>query len=152
MRIVLVLSCSLFFNSLLFSQSALNPPDVIPRSPEAGSLGRYGDVEVGEYTGTPNISIPLHTIVSGNIKYPLTLQYNANAVKVNQEYTWVGLNWDLNAVAGIRYIPVGGNDQTDNLKQPWADWEKLIRYISTGMTRGRSADLFENIMSGNVHN
>lgn len=136
MRVVLILICSLCSNLYLYSQSASNPPDVIPRSPEAGSLGRYGEIEVGEYTGTPNISIPLHTIVSGNIKYPLTLQYNANAVRVNQESTWVGLNWDLNAVAGIQYIPVGGNDQTDNLKQPWADWEKLIRFISVGMSGG----------------
>jgi YD repeat-containing protein len=135
MRVVLILICSLCCNMCLYSQSAYNPPDVIPRSPEASNLGRYGEIQVGEYTGTPDISIPIHTITSGKIKYPLTLQYNATGIKVNQEATWVGLGWDISA-SGIAYIPVGGNDKTDNMVQPWSDWERLIRYISNGMVGG----------------
>jgi YD repeat-containing protein len=131
MRVVLILICSLCCNVCLYSQSTFNPPDVIPRSPEASNLGRYGEIQVGEYTGTPDISIPLHTITSGKIKYPLALQYNATGIKVNQEATWVGLGWDMSA-SGIAYIPVGGNDKTDNMVQPWADWDRLIRYTRTG--------------------
>ncbi|REC47414.1 hypothetical protein [Chryseobacterium pennipullorum] len=34
-------------------------PNITPPSPEAYSLGSFGGLEVGEFTGSPNISIPL---------------------------------------------------------------------------------------------
>lgn len=59
------------------SNDPLAVPSIIPRSPEAENLGRYGEIAVGEYTDTPDISIPLHVIRSGNLEFPLNLTYNA---------------------------------------------------------------------------
>ena len=76
---------------------SITPPKVIGPSPNAASLGMYGDVPVGHYTGIPNISIPLYEIVSGSIKVPISLSYHAGGIKVAQEASWVGLGWALNA-------------------------------------------------------
>jgi hypothetical protein len=48
-------------------------PNIIPPSPEAAALGKYGDVPVSKYTGVPDISIPLYTLQSKNIQVPITL-------------------------------------------------------------------------------
>ncbi|WP_257668272.1 hypothetical protein [Parapedobacter tibetensis] len=109
---------------------AISIPQIIPSAPEADNLGRYGEIGVGEYTGNPNISIPLHTVRSGKIEFPISLYYNATGIKVNQEATWVGLGWELSAVAGITYIPAEGNDQSVVRVATWNDWQGLIDYIN----------------------
>ncbi|ADB38155.1 SGNH/GDSL hydrolase family protein [Spirosoma linguale] len=76
-------------------------PDVSLPSPNAASLGLYGEVPVSLYTGTPNIDIPLYTIQEGKINVPITLSYHASGVRVNQHPGWVGLNWNLNAGGAI---------------------------------------------------
>ncbi len=90
-------------------------PTVLPPSPTASSLGQYGNVPVSNYTGIPNISIPLYTVKSGEIEFPVTLSYHASGIKVAQEAGWVGLGWALNAggvitrsVMGLDDLKVGG--------------------------------------------
>jgi hypothetical protein len=69
----------------------------IPPSPEAASLGKYGDIPVGYYTGAPNISIPLYTIQSRDLSVPVSLSYNAGGIKVEEAASSVGLGWSLSA-------------------------------------------------------
>ena len=71
--------------------------NVVPVSPNATSLGIFGSVPVGHYTGVPNISIPLYEIQSGDLKVPIKLSYHASGVKLAQEASFVGLGWALNA-------------------------------------------------------
>ena len=111
------------------SNNTFKAPDIIPKSPEAASLGRYGEVPVGEYTGAANISVPLHTVRGGKLEFPINLTYNSTGIRVTQEATWVGLGWDLSA-AGITYEPVGGNDQLYVLDRPWNNWKQLIDYVN----------------------
>ena len=33
-----------------------------PQTPEAASLGKYGEVPVGHYTGVPKIEVPIYEI------------------------------------------------------------------------------------------
>jgi hypothetical protein len=67
------------------------------QSPDAASLGEYGDVPVGLYTGTPNIEIPLFTVESKTLKLPVRLTYHSSGIRVNEIAGWVGLGWSLNA-------------------------------------------------------
>lgn len=91
-------------------------PDVSMPSPNAASLGLYGEVPVSLYTGTPNIDIPLYTIEEGKIKVPISLSYHASGVRVNQHPGWVGMNWNLNAGGAItRTI----KDHWDELATTW---------------------------------
>ena len=66
-------------------------------SPTASSLGKYGDIPVNLYTGTPKISIPLHTVKSRKLSFDVTLNYHASGIKVGGIASWVGLGWSLDA-------------------------------------------------------
>ncbi len=72
-------------------------PSILPPSPTASELGRYGQIPVGLYTGTPNINIPLYTYKTKNLSLPISLSYNSNGIKVDQVASWVGMGWSLNA-------------------------------------------------------
>lgn len=71
--------------------------NVIPPSPTVASLGKYGEIPVGLYTGTPNISIPLYEIKDGSLSIPISLSYHAAGIRVEEIASDVGLGWSLNA-------------------------------------------------------
>ncbi|WP_103863402.1 hypothetical protein [Aquimarina sp. I32.4] len=84
-----------------------------PISPNAASLGKYGAFPVNTNLGTTNISIPLYTIKQGDIEIPISLSYNATSgIRVNEEASWVGLGWTLNAggaiVRSVKGLPGNG--------------------------------------------
>jgi len=66
-------------------------------SPNAYALARYGDIPVDYSTGVPDISIPLMSISDKDISVDISLSYHATGIRVDQEATWVGLGWVLNA-------------------------------------------------------
>ncbi len=86
-----VLLCFTAATSSVLGQPATTPvglPEaiskIIPPSPTAASLGKYGDIPVSMYTGTPNIDIPLHTLKCGELSLPISLSYHASGVKVDK--------------------------------------------------------------------
>ncbi|MEJ0055110.1 MAG: hypothetical protein WDN75_05315 [Bacteroidota bacterium] len=66
-------------------------------SPNAASLGKYGDIPVSYHSGTPNIDIPIYTVEEGPLKLPVSLSYHASGLKVMEQSSWVGAGWSLNA-------------------------------------------------------
>ena len=74
-----------------------NIPNITPISPNAASLGIFGAVPVGHYTGLPDISIPIYEIDLDGKKIPIKLSYHASGIRVSQEASSVGLGWALNA-------------------------------------------------------
>lgn len=94
-----------FFLSLIISpftligqQADYDPTkNILPPSPTAAALGKYGDIPVSLNTGTPNITIPIHTLEGKGINVPISLSYHASGVKVDEVSSWVGLGWSLNA-------------------------------------------------------
>jgi len=86
-------------------------PKVIPPSPDAAGLGKYGSTPVGLHTGIPGISIPLYTVKSGNLELPISISYHASGVKVNEIASWVGLGWSLNAGGVVTRSVVGKSDE-----------------------------------------
>lgn len=87
----------------------------IPPSPNAAALAKVVDVQVSEYTGVPNISLPIYTIKSGDLTLPITLDYHASGIKVEEEASWVGLGWSLNAGGCITRQIRGKDDFRPNL-------------------------------------
>lgn len=74
---------------------------VIPPSPTAAALMKFADIPVSPYTGVPNIDIPLFIAKSGDITVPVSLSYHAGGIRMNEEASWVGLGWNLNAGGAI---------------------------------------------------
>lgn len=95
---------------------------IIPPSPNASSLGQYGDVPVSYYSGIPEISIPIYTVKCGSITLPISLNYHASGIKVSQQASWVGLGWSLNSGGVITRTIFGyddfGKEKGDNYGNP----------------------------------
>lgn len=72
-------------------------PNLVPPSPEAFAITKYGDIPIGEYTGMLNLSLPIYTYKSGQLELPIVLRYNASGLKVNDYPTKVGMSWVLDA-------------------------------------------------------
>lgn len=129
-RIIIVVLCLAASFSTLYGQEFSNYEVSIPNmpylSPEAASLGKYGEIPVSEYTGVPQLEIPLHTIKSGNIELPISLSYHASGIKVNQEATWVGLGWDLMAGGCINRLVSGEYDENISSSVSWEDRKGLF--------------------------
>ncbi len=85
-------------------------PDFNHLTPEAASLGKYGTIAMSEYTGTPNIRIPLLEVKSGDVSYPIELYYDASGIKVEQNATFVGLGWNLSYGGSINHVVRGHDD------------------------------------------
>ena len=90
------------FNTLL--------PDVLPTNPQTSEFMKYGEIPVGNYTGTPNISIPIYNLKTKSLEIPISLSYHPNGIKVNEEASWVGLGWNLNTDMQIVQTIVGFDD------------------------------------------
>lgn len=88
----------------------LNKSIVLPNSPEASSLGRYGEFNTNPYTGSASISVPLHTISGKTVSVPVNLLYQGTAVKVDSREGWTGLGWSLTANYAITRNVVANPD------------------------------------------
>lgn len=108
-----VSSKNVVFLIIIFLLTAsLQGQDFIPPSPNASSLGLYGDIPTNNYTGVPRISIPLYDISSGSIDLSIGLNYHSSGIKVSQEASWVGLGWSLE-VGGVITRQIRGKDDFD---------------------------------------
>lgn len=103
--------CLLLFCNWLYSQNQINAN--FPTSPEVAMFKRFGDIPVGTYTGIAQTNVPIYTIREAEFELPISLNYNASGIKVDDQATWVGLGWDL-MPEGIIYQDVKGKaDQND---------------------------------------
>ena len=116
--------CCLIIPLCSAAQTIINN-NVIPPSPQAQDLVQYGKVPVSLYTGIPDISVPIYTIKLKDLSIPITLDYNASGIKVEQEAGTVGLGWVLRTGGIITHTIRGYNDDescyyfnegTDNMK------------------------------------
>lgn len=73
-------------------------------SPEVSSFEKYSLNNANNYVGKLNVSIPIYTIKTGDIEYPLNLVYNTGGIKVDQLASEVGLGWNLTSALISRTI------------------------------------------------
>ena len=99
----------------VFAQYKL--PGEIP-TPNAASLGKYGDTPVSLYTGTPDVRIPLYDFTVRDVTMPIVLRYDASGLPVNSVPGWLGHNWTLEAGGVITRTVHGRYDEWLYPKQP----------------------------------
>jgi YD repeat-containing protein len=92
-----------FVSQQLYSQSPSLSTVAMP-SPNAASLIKFEQIPVSNYTGVPNIEVPLVNIKSFDSDLKISLSYNSNGIKVEDEASLVGLGWVLNAGGVIQKI------------------------------------------------
>lgn len=96
-RIRYLLAGIVMLTTTAYAQNAiLKMQNYHPVSPSAFQFLKYDEMPVSEYTGVPNISIPLYNIEEDGVNIPINLTYHSGGIRVNQEASWVGLGWDLN--------------------------------------------------------
>jgi len=88
------------------------------------SFGQNKIINVNHATGTANVVIPLYTINSGNVSLPMTLNYSATGIKVNDVEGTAGMGWNLKAggqiVRQLRGLPDDcSQDISGNSKVGW---------------------------------
>jgi YD repeat-containing protein len=83
--------------------------NIVSPSPNAAALGKYGEIPVNLYTGIPNINIPLYNLKGRELELPISLNYHAGGIRVEEIAAWVGSGWSLNAggivTRSVRGIP-----------------------------------------------
>jgi hypothetical protein len=86
---------------------------VIPPTPEAASLGKYGNVPLSLFSGTPSISVPIYQLAGNSLSLPIQLTYNAGGFNPQEIAGWVGLNWSLDAGGVVTRSVMGNPDYYD---------------------------------------
>lgn len=119
----------LFLTSLLQAQTSNDIkndiPKVIPPTPNAAALGKFGEIPVNYSTGIPSIGHPIYSWTKGKLSVNLGLNYHAGGVKVEDIASDVGLGWALTGVGRVsrtvRGVPdddyINGYMHTPNLPQ-----------------------------------
>ena len=104
-----VLISGLMFLST-YAAGQLRIDRVVSPSFNAASLIKYCDHPVGTRYGIPKIKFPFKTLMYRDINIPMSISYHSLGIRVEEESTWVGLGWRLNAGGIITRIVRGEND------------------------------------------
>lgn len=125
-KIFSTLICIIFIE-FTFAQNSVEQfelPKLIPPSPNAYELGKYGQIPIGMFTGAVNYNIPVYSYKTSNLTVPISLLYNSNGIKVDQIGSRVGLGWALDAGGVISRIVRDVDDQERNGFYPNEDISK----------------------------
>jgi hypothetical protein len=96
----LYITLALLLESIvLFAQAKQHP--LIPQSPNAGALGKYGDIDVSLYTGQINPTVNLFNIKFNDFSFPISLNYASSGLKVHETPSSVGMGWSLSGTGVI---------------------------------------------------
>lgn len=97
--------------SLISFGQPVTPVSPSTPTPNAASLGLFGENPVSYFTGTPNIDVPIHTIKTPYAEVPISISYHAAGFRPDQHPSWVGMNWALNAGGVITRTVRGQPDE-----------------------------------------
>jgi YD repeat-containing protein len=147
--------------SIDVAKAEFKAKQVVPPTPNAAELGKYGNVPVSLFTGTPNISIPLVEFKGNFISLPVSLSYNASGFKPEDLAPWTGSGWSLNAGGVITRSVIGNPDNSSNyfgsttaLNPPGSSsffpYRDYMSSIQTGVLEGQPDVYYYNFagMSG----
>lgn len=107
-------------------------PNFKEMQPAPMAFETYGSYESSEYTGTPEISIPLLEVSSGKLRLPVSLKYEASGIRVSQQASSVGLGWGLVFGGSITHIVNGQDDFCSFPQKTDKEFLDSIYSIATG--------------------
>ncbi|MCS3533060.1 hypothetical protein [Chryseobacterium sp. JUb7] len=141
MKKIFITSLCVLLSCLGYSQIHKGPKNVFPYAPETSSLLKYQETPVSNYTGIPNISIPIYTVKSGDVEVPITLTYHAGGVLVSDIASSVGLGWSISTVAPITRKINGYTDENGVMHH---DADNVEGFLSSGIDNQQSRLVMAN--------
>ena len=119
---VLLANLMIFYSS--YAQQAISPnlSKVLPPSPVAQAIERYGSYPVSLHTGIPDITVPIYGIKTSRLSLPINISFHPSGFKPKELDGCLGLAWTLNA-GGIISREVRGvfDDQNYGVAPYFAD-------------------------------
>ncbi|WP_172283805.1 hypothetical protein [Chryseobacterium sp. LAM-KRS1] len=85
-------------------------------APEVSQLLKVNFIPMNLYTGRLNLEIPLYEIKTGEISVPVSLKYNSEGIKIEEESSNVGAGWVLQAGGSISKMVRDIEDRTVYLR------------------------------------
>lgn len=78
-------------------------PNITPASPSVAALMKFEEVPVSNYTGIPDISVPLYKVetLSKDITIDVSLKYHPGSIAIDETASYTGLGWNLIAGGSI---------------------------------------------------
>lgn len=116
LHFLILFTGSIFISLSGFSQSIdynsfLKLPAVLPPSPDAAAIDKFGNVPVDYCTGVADISIPVWNIKCGELTWPISIAYHSGGIHVDEVASSVGIGWSLNGPGVITRSVVGQPDE-----------------------------------------
>jgi len=122
----LLLILLIISSTTVLAQFDTKPADIIPPSPTAVGLGKYGSYPVNQSTGLPSIEIPIYEIKVKGYALPIKLSYHGSGIRVSEDASWVGLGWSLFTGGSVSRTVKGLPDDKDGyLDTPYLDIDAL---------------------------
>ena len=151
MKKILLLFVSIFSSTTYCN--AQDIPNVMPPSPNAASLGTYGQVPVGLFTGTPQIDIPLYSFATGKVVVPISLNYSSNGIRVDEMASDVGLGWSLSAGGVITRTIMDDADESQTAPTPnFSDFSaETLSYLQNATNGEDGYDAAKDMYSFNFN-
>ncbi|WP_439490783.1 RHS repeat domain-containing protein [Algoriphagus sp.] len=125
-------------------------PNIIPPSPNAASLGKFGDIPVSLHTGIPSISIPIFEISASGNTLPISLDYHASGLKVEELGSSVGIGWALNSGGVISRTIMGLDDYLPGGYLYNGAGQEVSDYINGQMTEAEEINYRLSVINGLV--
>ncbi len=86
---------------------------VFPPTPEIASIGKFIDQPMSLSRGIPEITIPVYNLtISNELSYPLSLQYQAGGIRVEEMAGKTGLGWNMSGMGMITRTVKDSPDDT----------------------------------------
>jgi hypothetical protein len=105
---------------------------VVLPSPDALSLGKYGEIPVDNFTGTHSVPVAIYSIKAGPIGLNISLTNHSSGLRPAETATWVGHGWNL-FTGGIISRTVQGTED-----------EYSFGYLSQGNITTYNGSCFNN--------
>jgi RHS repeat-associated protein len=128
-------------NSYFLEKKSVTQP-----SPGAANLGKYGEVNINNFTGALNLQFPIHTVKGSDIGTSVSVSYDGSGNKVEALPSLVGLGFTLNAGGVITRSIQGKPDLNSNY---YSRASELYNYPSLSDAVGQN-DFYYKIAKGTL--
>lgn len=126
-------------------------PRILPLSPDANALGKYGNVNLDLNTGTINQNIPLFSLPINQNSIEIGLNYISNGIKIDEYESSVGVGWTLN-MGGVINRSLFDKEDEKYVRLPAinrnASAEEFRNYLVDAESKDTQPDIFSFNVNG----